>query len=312
MKTDQIDGLARPRVRARRPTAAIAGLVAGCALISGAVIGGSANADAGWVPGQPATQLSPPEPSAAAAATKAADEVGRRLGLDLGVRRSVQRVLDRRGHRTYDEVTALDLRGRATSVVRLGVEGRVTAALRLGWATTVGAELPGGPPVVERAVAAAGAAGITPSGRVTVARGANDWIVSWQRVVADVPVPADGLTVRLLPDGTFHALALSEHPLAGRPARLIDPGTATAGATERLQAWFRERATSFRLAAPELAWTAPNDTFGPGQTVGPEAVLRLSWVVRATATGTLRDDLRELELDFDAGDGRLLGGDVVR
>jgi hypothetical protein len=64
--------------------------------------------------------------------------------------------------------------------------------------------------------------------------------------------------------------------------------------------------------ALELAWMAPNDTFAPSRPDAPAATLRLSWVARVATTAALADSLRGLELYLDAGDGSLLGGDVLR
>ena len=57
---------------------------------------------------------------------------------------------------------------------------------------------------------------------------------------------------------------------------------------------------------------APNDTFSPDRPDAPSSTLRLSWVARVATTGSLADSLRGLELYVDAGDGALIGGDVLR
>jgi hypothetical protein len=65
------------------------------------------------------------------------------------------------------------------------------------------------------------------------------------------------------------------------------------------------------LGEPTLAWVAPNDLFEPARPDAPEAVRRLAWLVRVTPTGDVASRLRALEVHVDAGDGRLLGGDVL-
>ena len=62
----------------------------------------------------------------------------------------------------------------------------------------------------------------------------------------------------------------------------------------------------------DLAWVAPNDTFAPARPDAPAATLRLAWVGRVATTATLAESLRGLEVYLDAGDGSLLGGDVLR
>jgi hypothetical protein len=56
---------------------------------------------------------------------------------------------------------------------------------------------------------------------------------------------------------------------------------------------------------------APNDTWDPGRPDAPDATLRLAWVVRLEAAGTLAERMRMVEFWLDAGDGALLGGDIA-
>jgi hypothetical protein len=57
---------------------------------------------------------------------------------------------------------------------------------------------------------------------------------------------------------------------------------------------------------------APNDTFEPTRPDAPAEVRRLAWVVSVRTSGPLAEALRGLEVSIDAGDGSLLGGDVLR
>jgi hypothetical protein len=65
------------------------------------------------------------------------------------------------------------------------------------------------------------------------------------------------------------------------------------------------------LVATEQAWVAPNDTWDSARPDAPEPILRLAWVVRYEAHGPLAERIRLVEFWIDAGDGRLLGGDLV-
>ena len=125
--------------------------------------------------------------------------------------------------------------------------------------------------------------------------------------------PGDGLRIQLWPDGSFHGLATSEHPLAARPSSPIARSSAEAAVGRLLDRWIPapDRARA-RIASAALAWVAPNDTFEPGLPDAPADVRRLAWVVSVRTTGPLADTLRGLEVDIDAGDGSLLGGDVLR
>jgi hypothetical protein len=70
-------------------------------------------------------------------------------------------------------------------------------------------------------------------------------------------------------------------------------------------------AADLRVVAAERAWIAPNDTFGGPRLDAPADTHRLAWAVRLDAAGPLADRLRSIEIWLDAGDGGLLGGDVV-
>jgi len=252
-------------------------------------------------------------PRAAPAAERAAEH-DRLLGLSTTARRTVDRVVDRRGHQTYDEVTDLDPRGRPIAVFRYGLDGRLVAATRLGWQPGTGTPLTASADAVTAGDRLARSLGVTPVGRGIAARSAADgWTVRWDRVVAGIPVPGDGLRVRLWPDGSFHGLVAAEHPLAARPVTTITAARADATVAVLLDRWIpaRDRAGA-RVIGTTLAWVAPNDTFEAARPDAPAEVRRLAWVVSVRSSGRLAEVLRGLEVDIDAGDGSLLGGDVLR
>jgi hypothetical protein len=65
------------------------------------------------------------------------------------------------------------------------------------------------------------------------------------------------------------------------------------------------------ISSVECAWVAPNDAFAANGLDAPAETLRLAWLVRLDAHGALADRLRSVEVWLDAGDGSVLGGDVV-
>ena len=67
-----------------------------------------------------------------------------------------------------------------------------------------------------------------------------------------------------------------------------------------------------RIADRSLAWVAPNDTFEAARPDAPLETRRLGWVITVRSSGALAGSMRGLEVWIDAGDGSLLGGDVVR
>ncbi len=236
------------------------------------------------------------------------------LGVSGAAQRTVDRVVDRRGHRTYDEVTDLDGRGRPIAILRYGLDGRVIAATRLGWQPGTGRALGAGPDAIVVADRLARSLGVTPDGQAAAdRRGANGWSVRWGRVVAGIPVPGDGLRVQLWPDGSFHGIASSEHPLAPPPTTTIAASAAEATVASLLDRWIPASGRrNAQVVGSAQAWIAPNDTFAPARPDAPAEVRRLAWVVSVRTSGALAGSIRGLEVSIDAGDGTLLGGDVLR
>ncbi len=173
---------------------------------------------------------------------------------------------------------------------------------------------PAARPRWRRPIASPARSGSIPAGVAAAERrGTNGWSVRWDRIVDGVPVPGDGLRVQLWPDGSFHGLAATEHRLATRPSSTISVSSAEMTAGRLLDRWISspDRASA-RIGATALAWVAPNDTFEPARPDAPADVRRLAWVVSVRTSGPLADVLRGLEVWIDAGDGSLLGGDVLR
>ncbi len=300
-------------LRLGRRSAAILLLFAAIGLL---VTGLARPADASdpYVTGGDPTRVSRLTDARAASIADRATADERALGSVAVTRRTVDRIVDRRGHRTFDEVTGLDLRGRPIEVLRYDVDGRLIAATRLGWSRAVGRPLGGSADAIRAADQLARSVGIVPHGRpVADGRGANGWNVHWDRAVGGIPVPGDGLRVQLWTDGTFHGLAVSEHGLAAAPGVTTASGQAEAVATTLLDRWIPAKHRSeARITSSSLAWVAPNDTFEPARPDAPAEIRRLAWVVTVRSTGALAASLRGLEIWIDAGDGSLLGGDVLR
>jgi hypothetical protein len=250
-------------------------------------------------------------PSAADQANMRARHLATALGLP-GVTQRVERLEDRFEHRTYDEVTSFDSAGREVAIARFETDGTVAMAVALGWH-------PGGGSPVDRATAEtrgqalARAAGLDVRGRPTVmaSTGSGGWSVGWPRVVDGVAVRGDGVRLALWPDGTFHGLNRIERPLAPAPAQPMTSAAARSAAETWARAQYGSAAPDLRLGTVERAWVAPNDAFAANGPDAPAETLRLAWVVRFDAVGTLADRVRQIEVWIDAGDGTLLGGDVV-
>ncbi len=301
-------------LRLGRRTGVLVLLLLGAAVLLVTGLARPADATDPYVAGSEATTATRLAGPAANAATVRAAAHERVLGLTAATRRTVDRVVDRRAQRSYDEVTDLDAAGRPVAVLRYALDGRLVAATRLGWLPGPGRPLAGSPAAIAAADRLARSVGMIPAGAVAAERrSANGWSVRWDRIVDGVPVPGDGLRVQLWPDGSFHGLAATEHPLAARPSSPIAASSAELTAGRLLDRWIPspDRANA-RIASASLAWVAPNDTFEPARPDAPADVRRLAWVVSVRTSGPLADALRGLEMWIDAGDGSLLGGDVLR
>jgi hypothetical protein len=151
--------------------------------------------------------------------------------------------------------------------------------------------------------------GGTPAARESA--GAGGWSVSWPRVVAGAVVRGDGVRITLWPDGSFHGLTRTERALAAVPARRIGRAGGLSAAERVIEDSFGSAAPGLRTTAVDEAWVAANGTFGGPGLDAPAETLRLAWVVRFDAEGSLADRLRAVEVWIDEADGQLLGGDIA-
>ena len=236
------------------------------------------------------------------------------LGLRPAATRTVAEVVDHLAGAAYQEVTDLDANGRMLALQRFDPAGRLVGALRFGWTGDGGPNLASEAAARSRAEQVVGSLGSAPGGTPRMVLAANGgWTASWTRTVAGIPVPGDGVRLQLWADGSFHGLSRVERSLAPAPAVILDRTTIRRSIDARLDGWFTGASRSqVVVTAAELAWIAPNDTFAPLRADVPASVLRLAWVARIGTTGALATSLRGLEIYLDAGDGSLLGGDVLR
>lgn len=280
---------------------------------TGLVVAGAPSSQAAdpFIAGGRSTRTVAVAPAQTSRALARAADLAKALGLP-GVTRRTERLDDRFEHLVYDEVIAADASGRDVSIARIDPEGRVIMAIALGWQPGRGRAI-ARDAATARAVEVAGDAGLSVTGQpiVTASAGAGGWSVSWPRTVGGVPVRGDGVRVSLWKDGSFHALSRSERPLAAAPVRRLPASGARKLAASIVARQFATGAGELSVAATELAWVAPNDTWAPDRPDAPAATLRLAWVVRFEAHGGLADRLRLVEYWIDAGNGNLIGGDLV-
>jgi hypothetical protein len=211
-------------------------------------------------------------------------------------------------------VTDLDANDRVLAIQRFDAAGRLIAAMRFGWTGDGGPVLRNDGAARDRALHLVASVGAVADGSPRVARAASGgWTVTWTRTVAGLPVPGDGTRVQLWADGSLHGFSRTERQLAPAPSVTLDRGTARRLIDAQLDRWFTGPTRGqVVVTSVDLAWIPPNDTFAPSRPDAPSSVLRLAWLVRVATTGALSDSLRALEIFLDAGDGSLLGGDVLR
>ena len=264
-----------------------------------------------FVAGQLSSRPIAIDASASDRALGRAHDLGRAIGLG-GVRETVTRLDDRFDHRVYDEIASFDARGRQIGLTRLDTDGRLLLALQLGWSPGTGRPISAAT-ATDKAATIARAAGLTIDGKPEIQRssGAGGWIVRWPRLVDGVVVRGDGARVTVWADGSFHAVARNERSLAARPATTLSADAARSAVERIVETRFKASAANLAVAAVDQAWVAPNDTWDPARPDAPDAVLRLAWVVRLQSSGSLADRMRMLEFWLDAGNGALIGGDIV-
>ncbi|MHB8399215.1 MAG: hypothetical protein ACYDCI_09830 [Candidatus Limnocylindrales bacterium] len=303
--------ISRGRVRLGALTAAL-GLAAVMTLANGAP---GAAADP-FQAGGPGSEAQPIHGPAAASAIGLAVRSAAALGLPVAAGRAANHVTDRFASTEYDEVTESDATGRLIALQRFDPRGKLLAAVRFGWTGDGGRPLGDDNAARRRGEQLARAAfGTMPDGTARVLHGPSEsgWTVSWERSVAGIPVRGDGVRIQLWPDGSIHSVSRAEHELAPAPAQPIAEAAARAAVDAQLGRWFPGVDRSeVAISAIQLAWTAPNDTFAPQLPDAPGRVLRLAWVATVATSGALAERLGGLELDIDAGDGSLIGGDVIR
>lgn len=264
-----------------------------------------------FVAGQPAARPVA-LPDAGRAATAAARRLLASVGLPTPAVAAAERLEDRLESATYDDVTFRDERGRPVLLVRLDSDGSLRHLTRLE-APAAGARAVPESQVPGRASAVARAAGLHPAGVPVVSDDpSGGWGAAWGRIEGGVPVLGDGIWVRLDPNGSVRSVATLTSRLDARPPTVIAEADARRIAERELDRLVDPALRGgIHVAGTRLAWVAPNDTFAPARPDAPEPLRRLAWVVRAAASGTAADRLRGLELDIDAGTGRLLGGDAL-
>ena len=239
------------------------------------------------------------------------------LGLPAATRRSATRVVDRFGGRTYDEIAEYDARDRLLSLQRFDTDGRLLARRPVRLARAPAATALSGTGARRRAEQLVTSLGLEARGHAAdrgraVERGLDGRLgpasPAGSRSRATGCGSSSGPTAR-----STGSPAPSGRSPRDRPSSSTRPGPEpiVRGA---LDVWFTGDARARRDAGRRRARVGARRTTRspPVAPDAPVPVLRLAWVARVSASGTLSENLRALEVYVDAGDGSILGGDILR
>jgi hypothetical protein len=305
--------------RAARAAIAAAMLFAGCVATSGQLSAAGARHSAAAVDGVAAAPLGQaavretvlyaddhPDLFARAGSTRDA------LGFSKGAARKGRHVHDGIQKSDYDEVAEVDAAGQPTSLTQFDGMGRLLAAVRFDSPARSGAAVSSDQAgkAAARGLAAAGIP-VAGAGRPTANGAVGGWDIHWDRVQAGFKVRGDETAVHVWQDGRIQSVARVEHDLAAAPPTPIGQAAAQAVVSRQCDSWFSGGDSGFGIAGMTLEWVVPNAAFDPARVGAAEGPYRLAWVANVNPTGSAAEAVRLVTLYVDAGDGAIIGGDVV-
>lgn len=234
------------------------------------------------------------------------------FGFPAGPRRTGRHVHDGFQSSDYDEVSEVDSAGNAMSITQFDAAGGLVSAVRFDAPPTQASN-----DTEEVAVKAAQRGLITFGMRVLgQARLQDDavaggWDVHWNRVEAGVSVRGDETSVHVWPDGRIQSVARVEHKLDAAPVHKLAQNQADQVADGQMKAWFPDNATGYSAEDKGLQWVGPNSAFDPSKVGSVPEAYRMAWVVNVKPAGPVAESVRLITLYIDAGNGMIIGGDVV-
>ena len=234
------------------------------------------------------------------------------LGFPAGAARSGRHVKDGLRNAEYDEVADLDSAGRPISLTQFDGRGRLVTAVRFDLPPGLSAKVTSDQ-ASKAAEAVLGRSGLTPAGKADAEPNpvAGGWDVHWPRTEGGFLVRGDETTVHVWQDGRIHSVARVEHQLSSLPSRRLGQADAQDVVRHQFDAWFAGRGSGYAVANMNLEWVEPNAAFDPSKIGATPASYRLAWVANVMPSGAAAEVLRQITLYVDAGDGTVIGGDVV-
>jgi hypothetical protein len=234
------------------------------------------------------------------------------LGFPTGAKRAGKHVHDGIHATDYDEVDEVDGSGRPVALTQFDPNGHLVSAVRFD------APAASSPKVSRDSAGKTAAGGLKAAGVVVTGPYQADadqifggWDVHWDRSQDGVRVRGDETRVRVRTDGHIQSVATVEHDLAVAPATRIASDDATNVVSGQFDRWFAGRGSGYTIGEKSLEWVGPNATFDPAKLAATPSAYRLAWVVNVKPSGAAADYLSLVTMYVDAGDGSVLGGDVV-
>lgn len=234
------------------------------------------------------------------------------LGMPGGVTTKAVHVKDASRGLEYDEVTDIDAGGQPVAMTELDGSGHLLLAVRFDQLGKTKVPV-GHQSALNTASKGLGAAGVAVSDQPVVdeTTSLGGWDVTWPRTSAGVPVLGDEIRVHVRDDGAIGSVGQVTHDLAAAPAVRLTRSQALAVAGSQVQAWSARSGAKFVIGDASMEWAGPNAAFDPSKIGAADQPYRLSWVVKVTPQGDAASVVRLVVLYIDAGDGSVIGGDVV-
>jgi hypothetical protein len=234
------------------------------------------------------------------------------FGFPAGQRRTGRHVHDGFQNSDYDEVSDVDSAGSTVSMTQFDKDGGLVTAVRFD-APPAQVGNSSGDAATKAAERGLAASGMRTLGQARLKENSvvGGWDVHWDRVEAGTAVRGDETSVHVWQDGRIQSVARVEHKLAAQPAVKLGQAEAHQVVDRQMNAWFSGRDTGYSTEEMGIQWVGPNAAFDPSK-VGAEAEpYRMAWVVNVRPSGSMAGYVRLITLYVDAGDGTIIGGDVV-
>lgn len=298
---------------------AVAAVVLGLAATAGPLTAAGFTKDASGSPAVPASKLGQPtvtdtviyaddRPDLFARAGAIRDA----LGFPAGAARSGRHVKDGMQNAEYDEVADVDSAGQPISLTQFDGGGRLVTAVRFDPPPAISGKVTSDQ-ASKAAQSVLARSGLAPSGKARVEPNpvAGGWDVHWPRTEGGFPVRGDETSVHVWQDGRIHSVARVDHQLSTLPSKRLGQADAQGVVTRQVDAWFANRGSGYAVQKMDLQWVEPNAAFDPSKLGATPASFRLAWVADVTPSGAAAEVIRQITLYVDAGDGTVIGGDVV-